>query len=340
MVQTFAYEKSATDCREKALIDWVEAELGCCCTWSTISADAGWRRYYRVAVTLPEHAGKTSWIAVDAPPDSQRNDAFVDIARRAVGAGLNVPAVLAFDRMNGFLILSDLGDQCFLDVCESGAGERTDRLLNTAVDALIRWQSRISAEGLEILDRTTLHTELRIFTEWYVKRHLGLVLSNAAQSAIEAAYTTILDRIERQNHVLVHRDYISRNLMVTEPMPGIIDFQDARAGPVAYDIASLCRDAFISWPADQVLAWQQRYWVCAREAGLPVAHRWAEFAEDVAWIGLQRHLKVLGVFARLRWRDGKPGYITDAWRFIDYVRPMIESDPALAGLRPFLQCAR
>lgn len=335
--------QQAPGARAAALLEWVSARIGCHFDWVAINSDAGARRYYRVhpgpdsrQTTQADGHTARSWVAVDAPPDGQTNEAFVDIAERAAEAGLNVPKIHALDRAEGFFLLTDLGDQRYL---EAFATDDADRLMRAAVDVLIDWQSTMSTENLPVLDRSALQQELCLFRDWYVQEHLDCQLGAADTHAMQSAFDTILDRIERQHHVLVHRDYIPRNLMVTEPLPGIIDFQDARAGPIAYDVASLCRDAFISWPTERIEAWQYHYWTKARGVGLPVASHWPAFAEDLAWVGIQRHLKVLGIFARLRWRDGKHGYIDDASRFIEYVRPMVAAHPELAALAPFLRLA-
>ncbi|NNC26660.1 phosphotransferase [Salinisphaera sp. USBA-960] len=325
------------DERALALTQWAEARIGRYCDWRAVSTDAGTRRYYRAVPRAdPDEAAvdaSESRIAVDAPPESQNSIAFVDVAARAARAGLHVPTVIAFDATRGFMLISDLGDQRYLDAF---ADRDPDPLMNTAIDALIHWQCAMSTDDFRVIDHDMLLGELHLFNEWYIKRHLGRMLTTSEASALESTYELIAGRVGRQHHVLVHRDYIPRNLMVSDPCPGIIDFQDARAGPIAYDVASLCRDAFIDWPDERVRAWQYRYWLGACAAGLPVAAGWAEFQEDLTWAGLQRHLKVLGVFARLCWRDGKPDYIADAPRFIRYLQPVVEADPALAPLRAFM----
>lgn len=338
-VETPNYANIVTDERACALKRWTEARMDVSCDWQVVSADASSRRYFRAtpcaAPARADSRAQISRIAVDSPPASQHNDAFVAIAERAAEAGLNVPEVIAFDPVQGFLLLSDLGDRSYLDALQQT--DAPDNLMNAAVDALVCWQNAMPANNLGVLDRAALLSELRLFGNWYVDRHLGHGLTNAQKVSLESAYSAILDRVERQQHVVVHRDYMSRNLMVSRPLPGIIDFQDARTGPIAYDIASLCRDAFIDWPAEYTDRWQYRYWCAARDAGLPVAENWLQFCDDMVWIGLQRHLKVLGVFARLYWRDDKPLYIADAARFIRYVRPVVDAHPELTPLQPFLR---
>jgi len=327
------------DQRALALKEWAESKMGVCCDWQIVSADASSRRYFRVIPCAePAQADSgalISRIAVDSPPASQNNDAFVAIAGRAADAGLNVPEVIAFDSAKGFLLLSDLGDRSYLDALQQN--DAPDNLMHAAVDALVHWQVAMPADNLDVLDRTALLDELRLFGEWFVERYLGHGLTEAETVSLESTYSVILDRIERQQHVVVHRDYMPRNLMVSRPLPGIIDFQDARSGPIAYDIASLCRDAFIDWPSEYTVRWQYRYWCAALDADLPVPKIWSQFYEDLIWIGLQRHLKVLGVFARLWWRDDKPLYIADAARFIGYVLPVVEAYPELSPLHPFLR---
>jgi len=204
------------------------------------------------------------------------------------------------------------------------------------MDALVRWQSATREGVLPPYDAALLRRELMLFPEWYVGRHRGIALSPAEHASLMAVFERIIAANLAQPTVFVHRDYMPRNLMVSTPNPGVIDFQDAVTGPIAYDVASLFKDAFVSWEEERVLDWTIRYWERARRARLPVAADFAAFWRDVEWMGLQRHLKVLGIFARIRHRDGKPGYVEDTPRFLAYVRPVAERYDELAPLVPLL----
>jgi N-acetylmuramate 1-kinase len=275
------------------------------------SADASFRRYFRVFCE-----GRT-WIAMDAPPDREDCRPFVKVAGLMREAGLHVPDIAASDLGNGFLLLSDLGRKTYLQAFD---GENTDTLLRDAIDALVRWQASTREDALPPCDEPLLRRELSLFPDWYVARHLGVTLDADARNALETVFRRILATNLAEPRVFVHRDYMPRNLMVSDPNPGVLDFQDAVFGPISYDIASLYRDAFVTWEEERVLDGTIRYWEAARKRGLPVRADFADFWRDVEWMGLQRHLKVLGIFARIHYRDGKPGYIDDTPRFIGYAR--------------------
>lgn len=287
------------------------------------SADASFRRYYRV------HLHDSTLIAMDAPPPQEDCRPFVQVAGLMAQAGLHVPEVLGADLDAGFLLLTDLGDTTYLAALKE---DNADVLFRDATDALIRWQLASREGVLPPYDEALLRRELDLFPEWYVKRHLGLVLSAQQQQSLQAVFSCVLANNLAQPCVYVHRDYMPRNLMVCEPNPGVLDFQDAVYGPITYDVASLFRDAFISWPEERVLDWTVRYWEKARRAGLPVAADFGEFYRDFEWMGLQRHLKVLGIFARICHRDGKPHYVKDTPRFIAYVRAVAGRYGALSPL--------
>ena len=288
------------------------------------SADASFRRYFRVF-----EAGRT-YIAMDAPPQREDSAPFVKVARLLRDAGLNAPEVIAADLQQGFLLLTDLGTTPYIDALR--AGRDVDRLFGDATTALVRWQSATKPGVLPEYDEALLRRELALFPDWYLARHLGVDLSAAQRDALEGVFRAILARNLAEPRVYVHRDYMPRNLMVCEPNPGILDFQDAVHGPLSYDVACLYRDAFVSWDEERVLDGTIRYWEKARKAGLPVRGDFGEFWRDVEWMGLQRHLKVLGIFARLNYRDGKPGYLADTPRFIGYVRHAVNRYNELAPL--------
>lgn len=306
---------------------WLKGVLpGQDCELSPASADASFRRYFRA------RAGSQTWIVMDAPPEHEDCRPFVKVAGLLEAAGLNAPRVLAQDLERGFLLLTDLGDTTFLAALERDRG-RAAGLFADATGALVRWQLASREGVLPPYDEALLRRELNLFPDWYVARHLGLELDPRQRSALEGVFASIVANNLAQPRVYVHRDFMPRNLMVADPNPGILDFQDAVHGPITYDLASLYRDAFISWEEREVLDGSIRYWEQARRAGLPVDADFGSFYRDVEWMGLQRHLKVLGIFARLNYRDAKKGYLEDTPRFLGYVR-------ATAGrygeLRPLL----
>jgi len=320
------------DDRIRALDAWLAAALaGAQFRLETASADASFRRYFRVFL-----ADRTL-IAMDAPPEREDSRPFVKVARLLREAGLNAPEILAHDLDQGFLLVSDLGTRSYLAALREGDA---DRLFGDATTALVRWQSASRPGVLPEYDEALLRRELELFPEWYLGRHLGLALTSAQREALDAVFRRILERNLAEPRVYVHRDYMPRNLMVCEPNPGILDFQDAVHGPITYDVASLFRDAFISWEEDRVLDGTIRYWEKARRAALPVRADFAEFWRDVEWMGLQRHLKVLGIFARLHYRDGKKGYLEDTPRFDGYVRHAVARYHELAPLGRLLDEAQ
>jgi aminoglycoside/choline kinase family phosphotransferase len=273
---------------------------------------------------------------MDAPPDEEDCRPFVHVASLLREAGLNAPEVYAQDLAQGFLLLSDLGRTTYLDALD---GQNADALFRDAIDALVRWQLATRAGELPPYDEALLRREMSLFPEWYLGRHLGLSLSAAQRAVLEAAFGQLVASALAQPSVYVHRDYMPRNLMLCEPNPGVLDFQDAVTGPISYDIASLLRDAFVSWEEEQVLDWCARYWDAAKRAGLPVDPDFAEFHRGFEWMGLQRHLKVLGIFARLTYRDGKPKYLADTPRFVGYARAVAGRYAALAPLARLLDDA-
>ena len=291
------------------------------------STDASFRRYFRVGA----RAG--SLIVMDAPPDKEDVRPFIRIAQMLRDAGLNAPRVVEADITHGFLLLTDLGRKTYLDVLnESNA----PTLFAEATAALLRWQQPPHRGQLPPYDEVLLRRELALFPDWYVARHLGISLSTTQRQTLEAMFDRIVAANLAQPVVFVHRDYMPRNLMVSAPTPGVLDFQDAVIGPITYDVASLFRDAFISWDEERVIDWTARYWQQARAAGLPVGDDFATFWRDFEWMGLQRHLKVLGIFARINYRDGKPHYLTDTPRFIAYVRAVTRRYDELTPLARLL----
>jgi aminoglycoside/choline kinase family phosphotransferase len=290
------------------------------------SADASFRRYFRVHLA---DGPVPSVIAMDAPPEREDCRPFVHVAGLLAAAGLNAPRILAQDLERGFLLLSDLGSTTYLAALDES---NADQLFGDAIDALVKWQLASRAGELPPYDEALLRRELDLFPEWYVARHLGVSLDAGQRGVLESAFALILASNLAQPRVYVHRDYMPRNLMVSDPNPGILDFQDAVFGPITYDVASLFRDAFVSWPEGRMLDWTVRYWERAKRAGLPVDPDFGAFYRDLEWMGLQRHLKVAGIFARLWYRDAKHGYLEDTPRFIGYIRAVCARYGALTPL--------
>ena len=294
------------------------------------SDDASFRRYFRIR----RGAAQASLVAMDAPPDKENCAPFVHVAHLFAAAGVHVPTIHAQDLEQGFLLLSDLGDTTYLDALdEHNAG----RLYEDALAALLRIQRASRPGSLPDYDRELLEKELRLFHDWYIARQLQRELDTTQLRTLEKTFSTILDNNLGQARVFVHRDYHSRNLMVCEPCPGILDFQDAVYGPITYDLASLLRDAYIAWDEERVIDWAIRYWERARAGGLPVPGDFADFYRDFEWMGAQRQLKVLGIFARLSFRDGKDGYLKDQPLVMSYLRRTCERYRELAGLGRLLE---
>jgi N-acetylmuramate 1-kinase len=287
------------------------------------SADASFRRYFRVA------GASGTLIVMDAPPEREDVRPFMHVAQLLRDAGLNAPAVIEADVAQGFLLLTDLGRETFLGAINE---DNATALFDDATEALLRWQLATRQGELPPYDEALLRRELALFPDWYVARHLGVTLSPSQREALGRMFDRIVAANLSQPAVYVHRDYMPRNLMVSTPNPGILDFQDAVIGPVTYDLASLFRDAFVSWDEERVIDWSIRYWERARRAGLPVGGDFASFWRDFEWMGLQRHLKVLGIFARINYRDGKPHYLADTPRFVKYVRAVTQRYDELAPL--------
>ncbi len=286
-------------------------------TLAPASADASFRRYLRV-----HGAGGRSCIVMDAPPPQEDVRPFVDIAGRIQRAGLHGPQVLAADADHGFLLLSDLGHELYLRAVQADGGARSEPLMREAIAALLQWQQKVDARGLPAYDDALLRRELALFPEWCVGREFGITWTDAQQATWATLCDCLVASALAQPQVAVHRDWMPRNLMVSTPNPGILDFQDAVHGPVTYDIASLLRDAFLSWDEERELDWAVRWWQGARASGLlgetALAEDFGECWRAIEWMGLQRHLKVLGIFCRLKHRDAKPAYSADLPRFFAY----------------------
>ena len=312
------------DLRQEQLRDWVRQtlqnpELELC----QVAGDASFRRYFRV------HGADCTWIAMDAPPENEPLKTFLAVNAHLQKADVHVPSIQVENEADGFLLLEDLGDTQYL----SSLDERSaDSLYGDAFDALLRIQA-LPQGPLPPYDAKQLHLELDRFTDWYLGRHLGWELSREDQLMIETAWQLLINYVLEQPCVVVHRDYHSRNLMVTEPNPGIIDHQDAMWGPVTYDLVSLLRDCYIAWPDERVCGWTEQYRQRAIQQGvLDEAVDSERFMEWFDWMGVQRHLKAVGIFARLCHRDDKPSFLDDVPRVLRYIQDVCAKYPPLQPL--------
>jgi len=308
--------------RETAFQQWLGALAGpqqlLRATLRPASSDASFRRYFRV------DAVSGCRIIMDAPPEKENCRPFVQVAALMHEAGLNAPEILAWDEEQGFMLLTDLGAKTMMQCIDREHPAANLGLYLQAVDALITWQKASRPNVLPAYDEALLRRELELFPEWYLARHCGVAVDGDIRRTLDDAFKLIINQNLSWPSVFVHRDFMPRNLMIpgvpAESRLGVLDFQDAVYGPITYDIASLMRDAFLSWDEEFVLDVTIRYWQKARAAGLPVGDDFGEFYRGVEWMGLQRHLKVAGIFARLTLRDGKPQYLADTPRFIHYIR--------------------
>jgi hypothetical protein len=302
------------------------------------SADASFRRYLR----LPRRSGG-HLIVMDAPPPLEDTRPFVRVAALLATAGLQVPRVHAADLEQGFLLLDDLGSSLYLPALQraqaTGDLAAADRLMRPALAALVRLQRGVAADALPAFDARAQQAELDLFPAWCVQREFGRTWGPAEHAAWSRICSLLIEHNLAQPQVAVHADWMPRNLMVLSDgaEPGMLDFQDAVAGPIGYDLASLLRDAFVSWDEAQELDWAVRWWQQARAAGLPVDADFGEFWRGVEWTGLQRHLKVLGIFCRLKHRDGKAGYAADLPRLFGYATKVALRYRPLAPLLPLLE---
>ena len=305
--------------RDQLLTDWVAQRFpGQDVLIVPASVDASFRRYFRLS--LPDG---TTRILMDAPPEHEDCRPFIKVAALLAKAGLAAPRVLDQDLEQGFLLLTDLGRIGYLEALHADLS-LADTLIRPVLDTLVRWQLASSAATLPPYDAALLRRELELFPEWFIGRHLGVTLADNEKLLLERSFKYLINSALNQPKVYVHRDFMPRNLMLVESeqalTPAIIDFQDAVYGPITYDVVSLFRDAFISWDEEQEIDWVVRYWEKARAAGLPVRADFGDFWREYELMGLQRHLKVLGIFCRLKYRDGKDKYIEDLPRFMRYAK--------------------
>ncbi|TRZ64503.1 MAG: aminoglycoside phosphotransferase [Rhodocyclaceae bacterium] len=305
------------------------------------SADASFRRYFRVTFQHGPEDARTC-IVMDAPPSRENCAPWLQVRRRLQDAGVHVPDVLALDLEQGFLLISDLGSTPYLAALQQRSAQNQAQeiraLYADAIDALMRIQSSGRHDELPVYSRALLQREMDLFADWYVAKHLGMELSDSQREVLHQTFERILAVNLGEPQVFVHRDYHSRNLMLIDSPghdnPGVIDFQDAVFGPISYDLVSLFKDAYVEWEEEQTLDWLIRYWEKARKANLPVRADFGEFHRDYEWMGAQRHLKILGIFARLFHRDGKDGYLKDMPLVAKYLRLTCER---YRGLGPLLK---
>lgn len=297
------------------------------------SDDASFRRYFRVDCI---DGARQSLIVMDAPPDKERCEPFIHAAEVLRSAGVNTPEVLDRDLEAGFMLLEDFGNLTYLNHLSE---ETADRLYAAAARSLVKLQQASRPGCFPEYDRALLLREMQLYPEWYIQRHKDRTLSDKERSGLQAGFDCLIEACLAQPKVFVHRDWHSRNLMVLEASdePGVLDFQDAVYGPITYDLVSLLRDAYVDWPESRQIDWAVRYWQAARAARLPVASDFGDFYRDFEWMGLQRQLKVLGIFARLCHRDGKTRYLNDCPRVLAYALATARRYEALSGLARVLE---
>ncbi|MFT6464664.1 aminoglycoside phosphotransferase family protein [Halopseudomonas sp.] len=311
-----------------ATLGWGEVGSG---ELSAASADASFRRYFRWV------DGSRSIIVMDAPPEQEDSAPFVRIAALLAEAGVRTPQIYSADLQKGFLLLEDMGASTYLQSIQQGIDDASiEQLYATAITTLVRWQQASRPGVLADYDETILRRELQLFPDWYVSRHLQRQFSSAEEEDWQTLSRLVLDSNLAEPQVFVHRDYMPRNLMTADGEPGVLDFQDALYGPLSYDVTSLLADAFFTLPLSQREVWLERYWQQAREAGLPTPADFQTFRAQSRLMGVQRHLKVLGIFARINYRDGKAHYLSDTPRFVGYLREACAQDHRLAPLERLL----
>ncbi|MEM6405707.1 MAG: phosphotransferase [Pseudomonadota bacterium] len=317
--------------RELQLLAWLRHACGLHqFTLTTASADASFRRYFRV-----HQPGQASQIVMDAPPDKEDCRPFVDCAARLHAAGVHVPHIMAQDLAQGFLLLEDLGDRLYLHELTT---ENADTLYGAACRALIRMQSAGVTAGLAQYDAILLRQELQLFEDWFLHAYLRLTLTPAEQTMLHTCFTALVEQAVQQPQVLVHRDFHARNLLVcATDSPGIIDFQDAVLGPVTYDLVSLWRDSYIAWSPERVDTWLADYTEQAIAQGMLTVEQGSQMPRWFDWMGVQRQLKIAGIFARLHLRDGKSSYLADIPQTLAYIALAAERQSELRSLAAFIQ---
>ncbi len=322
----------ASDSRLSVLTRWVLDDLGFADgRIEPASSDASFRRYFRLT------RGTDTYIVMDAPPDKENLRPFIDVARILLGMGVNAPVLLARHVDQGLLLLSDLGSRQYLD--ELAAGRNVDTLYADALNALLKMQTAggTAARALPRYDRSLLLSEMELMPQWFLSRHLGLQLGAAERGMLDRLFEFLIKAALSQPTTFVHRDYHSRNLLIAaDNNPGVLDFQDAVVGPVTYDLVSLLKDCYIAWPPPRVRAWVMQYRERLLRAGLAAGADEAEFIRWFDLLGLQRHIKVLGIFSRLFYRDAKPQYLGDLPRVLQYTQAAASAYPETAWFADFI----
>ena len=292
------------------------------------SSDASFRRYFRVIYASPQ--GEESWIVMDAPPAQEDCRPFIQVSHQLSELGLQVPKVVEQDLQQGFLLLTDLGTRTYLSALNPS---NADVLYRDALDALVKLQTQASADKLPDYDAGMLGAEMDLFTDWLGEKHCDLAMSPLEHQAWLSVKQQLIQSARAQPQVYVHRDYHSRNLMLTtQDNPGILDFQDAVKGSMTYDAVSLLRDCYIVWPPEQVREWQREYFLMLCQTGRLSQHEWSDFLRAMDWMGIQRHLKASGIFARLYHRDGKDGYLQDIPATLNYIIEVGRQYPPMHAL--------
>ncbi len=323
--------------------DWAFDVLGCQASRvEAIGSDASRRRYFRLFLE-PDQAGtvadglSSTLIVMDAPPEQEPLGPFIDIQERLTQIGLHVPAILHVEQTQGWMVLSDLGSTSYLDRLDPKNVDAADDLFEDAHQALLMMQSRASTEGLSAYDASRLLAEMSLFTDWFLTHHWGVEPTDEEWDQWDLICAGVIRWALDQPKVFCHRDFMPRNLMVSQPNPGVLDFQDAVIGPVTYDPISLYMDAFISWPRSYVDQCLERYRQQAKAQGIDVPDQVDLWRRMCDFMSIQRHLKVIGIFARIAYRDGKPRYLTDVGRFFDYITETAQRNPELQALTDLIQ---
>ncbi|KAF1030305.1 MAG: N-acetylmuramate/N-acetylglucosamine kinase [Burkholderia plantarii] len=310
----------SADTRRDQLVAWLatfaERHALDLASLAPASTDASFRRYFRLG---SDTEARGTAIAVDAPPPEKCRE-FVQIAGLLEAAGLHAPKVLEHDFEAGFMLVTDLGQASYIGALDATAPEAAKPLMRDALDALVRWQLASRPGVLPAFDDAFLRREMELMPEWYIGRHLGRPLEAAQRDVLDRTFALLIASATAQPQGYMLRDFMPRNLMIATPNPGVLDFQDAVYGPLTYDVVSLLRDAFISWDEEFELDCFVYYWETAKKAGLSVDADFGEFYRQLEWMGLQRHLKVISLFPRIHYRDGKPRYLEDLPRFLGYAR--------------------
>lgn len=320
--------------RENLLIDWVRN--ACNNPHATLRAmqnDASFRRYFRVFLS-----DNTTLIAMDAPPDKENSKPFVNVAQRLFKAGLNVPEIKAIDWENGFLLLTDLGDDLYLPILKENDRIKIDRLYGDALAALATMQTCVETDQLPLYDEKLLRFEMSLLPDWFITKHLGIILTDEKQKELDSCFDLLIKNALEQPQVFVHRDYHSRNLLIhSRHNPAILDFQDAVKGAVTYDLVSLLKDAYISFPKEWIDEKVVGYHQLATQMGIISNVSEKEFLKWFDLMGLQRHIKVVGIFARLYHRDGKAGYLKDIPLVLKYIIETADLYPEMHGLKELMK---